>query len=162
MVTHDPLHGSGRAVLPRPALASGDDAEAPQRIGMIDTQRRQPAVDEPPHSAQFTRPSGCAATAHGARASPPAFVRLKPGSRYQGRARASQNGRLPPRGTWGRPARSALGRLHQRFLEPARPRRRPRETRLPRNPSQAPACRDGQHRAGAPRGADVADPCFAR
>jgi hypothetical protein len=50
MVAHDPLHGSGRVVLPHPAHASGDDAQAPQRIGMIDTQRRQPAVDEPPHS----------------------------------------------------------------------------------------------------------------
>ena len=27
MVAHDPLHGSGRAGFPHPALASGDDAE---------------------------------------------------------------------------------------------------------------------------------------
>jgi hypothetical protein len=28
MVAHDPLHRSGLAVFPHPALASGDDAEA--------------------------------------------------------------------------------------------------------------------------------------
>ena len=27
-ITHDPLHGSGRAELPHPALALGDDAHA--------------------------------------------------------------------------------------------------------------------------------------
>src|SRR6266568_29339 len=32
MVTHDPLHGSGRAALPHPALASGNDANAAQRM----------------------------------------------------------------------------------------------------------------------------------
>ena len=32
MVAHNPLDGSGRAVLPHPALASGDNAEAAQRI----------------------------------------------------------------------------------------------------------------------------------
>ena len=32
MVAHNPLNGSGRAVLPHPALASGDNAEAAQRI----------------------------------------------------------------------------------------------------------------------------------
>ena len=50
MITPDPLHGSGRAGLPHPALASGDNAQALQRIGMIDTQRRQPEVDESAHS----------------------------------------------------------------------------------------------------------------
>src|SRR2546426_2345008 len=49
MVAHHPLHGSGRADFPHPALASGDDAKPPQRIGMTDAGRRQPAVDEPPH-----------------------------------------------------------------------------------------------------------------
>ena len=32
MVAHNPLDGSGSAVLPHPALASGDNAEAAQRI----------------------------------------------------------------------------------------------------------------------------------
>jgi hypothetical protein len=50
MVAHDPLRGSGQAGLPHPALASGSDAkEAVQRIRMIDMQRGQPAVNQPPH-----------------------------------------------------------------------------------------------------------------
>ncbi len=49
MVAHHPLHGSGRAGFPHPALASGDDAKPPQGIRMTDASRRQPAVDEPPH-----------------------------------------------------------------------------------------------------------------
>jgi hypothetical protein len=45
------LRGSGRAVLPHPALASGDNAkEAVQRIRMIDAQRGQPAVNQSPHA----------------------------------------------------------------------------------------------------------------
>ncbi len=39
----------------------------------------------------------------------PAFPRLKPGSRHPGSTRASQNGRLPPRGTWRRRAHSGGG-----------------------------------------------------
>ena len=50
MVTHNPLHRSGRAGFPHPALASGDDATAAQRIGMTDAGRRQPAVNQPPHA----------------------------------------------------------------------------------------------------------------
>ena len=38
-----PLHGSGQAAFPHPALALGDDAHAPQRIGMTDRRQRQPA-----------------------------------------------------------------------------------------------------------------------
>jgi hypothetical protein len=34
MISHNPLHGSGRAGFPHPALALGDDAHATQRIGM--------------------------------------------------------------------------------------------------------------------------------
>src|SRR5208282_6773553 len=45
-----PLHGSGRADLPHPALASGDNAEAAQWIGMTDAGWGQPAVNKPPHS----------------------------------------------------------------------------------------------------------------
>src|SRR6266446_5887045 len=44
------LHRSGRAGFPHPAPASGSDAKAVQRIRMIDVQRGQPAVNEPPHS----------------------------------------------------------------------------------------------------------------
>jgi hypothetical protein len=33
VIAHNPLYGSGQAV-PHPALALGDDAHAPQRIGM--------------------------------------------------------------------------------------------------------------------------------
>ena len=50
MVAHNPLHGSGRADFPHPALASGNDAHAAQGIRMTNTGGRQPAVDQPPHS----------------------------------------------------------------------------------------------------------------
>ena len=49
MVAHDPLHRSGRAGFPHPALALGDDAKPPQGIGVTHAGRRQPAGDEPPH-----------------------------------------------------------------------------------------------------------------
>jgi hypothetical protein len=49
MVAHNPLHGSGRAGLPHPALALGDDAQAAQWIVMVDANRREPAVNQPPH-----------------------------------------------------------------------------------------------------------------
>src|ERR1700741_3588604 len=45
-----PLHGSGRADFPHPALALGDNAYTPQRIGMTDRGQRQPASDETPHA----------------------------------------------------------------------------------------------------------------
>jgi len=48
-IADHPLHRSGRADFPHPALASGDDAKSPQGIGMTHAGRRQPAVDEPPH-----------------------------------------------------------------------------------------------------------------
>jgi hypothetical protein len=50
MIAHNPLHGSGQAVLPHPALALGNDAHAAQRIGVTDSKKRQPAVDEAPHA----------------------------------------------------------------------------------------------------------------
>src|SRR5206468_6088402 len=43
MFAHNPLHGSGRAVLPHPALALGNDAHATQGIGMTDRRQWQPA-----------------------------------------------------------------------------------------------------------------------
>jgi hypothetical protein len=36
VITHNPLHGSGQAAFPHPALALGDDAHAAQGIGMTD------------------------------------------------------------------------------------------------------------------------------
>src|SRR5580693_3538730 len=50
MIAHNPLHGSGRAGVPHPALALGDDAHAAQGIGMTDSRPRQPASDETPHA----------------------------------------------------------------------------------------------------------------
>ena len=50
MIAHDPLHGSGRAGFPHPALALGNNAHAAQRIGMTDSRHRQPASDETPHA----------------------------------------------------------------------------------------------------------------
>ena len=49
-IAHDPLHGSGRAGFPHPALASGNDAHSAQGIGMTDRGQRQPASDETPHA----------------------------------------------------------------------------------------------------------------
>src|SRR5208283_5272907 len=49
-IAHDPLHGSGQAALPHPALALGNDAHAAERIGMADSRQRQPASDETPHA----------------------------------------------------------------------------------------------------------------
>src|SRR5438445_2335176 len=49
MVAHNPLHGSGQAGLPHPALTSGDNAHAAQGIRMTSAGGRQPAVDQAPH-----------------------------------------------------------------------------------------------------------------
>jgi hypothetical protein len=49
MIAHNPLHGSGRAGFPHPALALGNDAHAAQGIGMTDGRQWQPASDEAPH-----------------------------------------------------------------------------------------------------------------
>jgi len=50
MVTHNPLHGSGHAGLPHPALALGDNAEPHEGIGMADANRRKPAIDQAGHA----------------------------------------------------------------------------------------------------------------
>src|ERR1700732_4144741 len=50
MFAHNPLLGSGQAGFPHPALASGDDAHATQRIGMTDRRQWQPTFDEAPHT----------------------------------------------------------------------------------------------------------------
>jgi hypothetical protein len=49
-IAHDPLHGSGRADFPHPALALGDHAHAAQGIGMTDRRQWQPASDQAPHT----------------------------------------------------------------------------------------------------------------
>ena len=48
-IAHNPLHGSGQAAFPHPALTLGDNAHAAERIRMIDANRRQPADDESMH-----------------------------------------------------------------------------------------------------------------
>src|SRR6202049_2265632 len=50
MFAHNPLHGSGQAGFPHPALALGDDAHTAQGIGMTDGRQRQPSSDEAPHA----------------------------------------------------------------------------------------------------------------
>ena len=50
-IADHPLHGSGRAALPHPALALGRDGEAHPRIGMADTWSREPAGDVCAHAA---------------------------------------------------------------------------------------------------------------
>src|SRR3981081_127868 len=50
IIAHNPLHGSGRAALPHPALALGDDAHATKGIGMTDRRQWQPTVNEAPHT----------------------------------------------------------------------------------------------------------------
>src|SRR5260370_20437591 len=50
MIAHNPLHGSGQAGFPHPALALGEDAYASQGIGMRDGRHRPPASDEAPHA----------------------------------------------------------------------------------------------------------------
>jgi hypothetical protein len=50
MIAHNPLHGSGQAGFPHPALALGNDAHAAQGIGMTDARQRQPASEEAPHA----------------------------------------------------------------------------------------------------------------
>ena len=49
-IAHNPLHGSGRADFPHPALTSGNDAHTAQRKRMIYPRRRQPAVNQALHS----------------------------------------------------------------------------------------------------------------
>src|SRR5712691_5642333 len=48
-IARNPLHRSGRAALPHPAPASGNDAKSPQGIGVTNARRGQPPLDEPAH-----------------------------------------------------------------------------------------------------------------
>jgi len=50
VITHNPLHGSGQAGFPHPALALGSDAHTAQGIGMTDGRQRQSASDQAPHA----------------------------------------------------------------------------------------------------------------
>src|SRR5215469_12336761 len=61
MITHDPLHGSGRAEFPHLALTLGTDAKVLQGMRMVNVQRWQPVVNEllhtvPPLAAILTAP----------------------------------------------------------------------------------------------------------
>ncbi len=58
MIAHDPLQRSGRAALPHPALALGDDAEANERVGVTDASGRQPPGDIPDHPAPQEKGNG--------------------------------------------------------------------------------------------------------
>lgn len=46
MIAQNPLHRSGRAVLPHPAPTSGDDAHSLERIGVAGQGRREPSRDQ--------------------------------------------------------------------------------------------------------------------
>ena len=50
MIAHDPLHRSGQAELPHPALALGRDAIALVGPRVVDADGRDPSVDVPIHS----------------------------------------------------------------------------------------------------------------
>src|SRR5919198_2597557 len=49
MIAHDPLHRSGRAALPHPAPALGNNAQADEGIGMANARGWQPPVDVASH-----------------------------------------------------------------------------------------------------------------
>jgi hypothetical protein len=62
MITHNPLHGSGQAGFPHPALALGEDAYATQGIGMTGSVRLPSSVRHRRTSLDFpTRPKATAA-----------------------------------------------------------------------------------------------------
>src|SRR5258708_21699225 len=46
VIAHDPLHGSGRADFPHPALTSANDAHAAQSIRLIYASGSQPTADQ--------------------------------------------------------------------------------------------------------------------
>jgi hypothetical protein len=50
IITDHPLHRSGRAELPHPAPASGDDAKSPQWIGVMDARPGQPVINQTAHA----------------------------------------------------------------------------------------------------------------
>src|SRR3989442_8464379 len=76
-IARNPLHGSGRAVLPHPALASGNDAKSPEGIGVINARRRQPPLDEPAHPLPGDMP--CMAAPRQGAVPEPAYQEPEPG-----------------------------------------------------------------------------------
>src|SRR5215469_550958 len=74
MVAHNPLDRSGRAAFPHPALASGDNAEAAQRVWMMYARSGQPAVNNPQHPV----PQHTAVLAASRQGAPPEPDRLEP------------------------------------------------------------------------------------
>src|SRR5712691_7150184 len=49
IITNHPLHRSGRALLTHPAPASGNDAESPQWIRVMEARPGQPVVKQTAH-----------------------------------------------------------------------------------------------------------------
>src|SRR5437016_11871630 len=100
MIAHYPLHGSGQAALPRPALALGENAHAAQGIGMTDGRRRQPAVDEAPHTIPKDA-AVLAAPRQRAMPEPPYLEPKDPQRRYVHGPRSSGCVHAPPLATTG-------------------------------------------------------------
>ena len=95
MVTHNPLHRSGRAALPHPAPTLGDDAKAHEGIGMADARGRKPADDVTSHPMpRHAVPADCGG------AGPATTVSPRPCGRRGARGRSSarrSTGSGPPR-----------------------------------------------------------------
>src|SRR5437870_7005587 len=75
-IAHDPLHRSGRADFPHPALTLGEDAQTAERIGMTDSRWWQPAVYQAPHPV----PSDTALLAASRKRAVPSPAHLSPES----------------------------------------------------------------------------------
>jgi len=86
MITHDPLHRSGRAELPHPAPTLGTDAETLEGIRMADASGRKPPGEVPCHPLPGQMISLATATQH----APPDAADCQPvsadGSTVQGHA----------------------------------------------------------------------------
>ena len=80
MVAHNPLHISRRAALPHRAPALGSDGEASPRVGMADTRRRKPAVDDALHPLPWEVVRLTAAPERAVPESPLCVGRVAPGS----------------------------------------------------------------------------------
>jgi hypothetical protein len=64
IIADHPLHGSGRAELPHPALALGSDAQPLPRIRVTDTGKRKPSSDVTSHAIPRQAMTLAAATKH--------------------------------------------------------------------------------------------------
>ena len=101
---------SGRAGLPHPALASGDNAEAAQRGRMMDVRRGQPAVNKPQRPVP-QHPAVLAAPRQGAMPEPDHLEPYGPGIQPRkdvssGCRRCKEKRKATPNAS---PARDALG-----------------------------------------------------